>query len=206
MPDDNASGGNGSGGSPKNEGEPHSNTNKGQDEWKAKYEAEKSAHAETQKQIEKKDQEVSLHRNRATELQGKLDQAVKDKETALSDLTNLKDTTAKAEAKKAAEAKQAEILSPFSDHTKELVKDLGLELPDAEDEAAVKAFTEKIQKLEDKKPEGDGAGGDDGKGTKKPNTRITGNNGRPESKDSGKPKSEQESVEELEKKVENVTF
>lgn len=202
MPDDDATenkGGTGSDNKPENNGNTHSNTNSGQDEWKAKYE-------EAQKRFENVEQERNLLRKKTGDLQKTLDEAITEKETAVSELSTFKETQAQAEKRRAAETKQNELLSGVSDETKALVKELGLELPDADDEDAVKAFQAKIDKL-DARSSSDGGSGDSGTDDKPPKKpqKITGNNNRGDGTPA-KPKTEEESLAEAEAKIADVKF
>lgn len=121
---------------PKNNGEPNNAPEGGNVDWRAKYE-----------EANKKLTEMNMWKNKAAKLQEDLDKAQQDKIDVETKLTNLQESQAQAQKKQAVETKQSELLSKYSDKTKELVKDLGIELSDAEDESAIKAFTDKVEKI-----------------------------------------------------------
>jgi chromosome segregation ATPase len=198
TPADNANtngGGSSTDGHSQTDGNTQSTTSNGEGDWKAKAET-------LQKELDQSKQEANLHRNRATELQGKLESAIKDKESAVSEVTNIKAEQAQAEKTRAAETKQTEILSKVSDKTRELVKDLGLSLPDAEDADAVKAFEEKVQKLD-----ATASTTTNESTTNKPAApSMNGNNTRTDTADTTKPTNEQESLDAMRAKVADVKF
>lgn len=187
---------------PKNNDNTQSNTSSGQDDWKAKYEAEKSAHDVTQKQLSDITQERNLHKNKATELETKLESANRAKEAAEAEATNVKADVEKAAKAVAAKTKTEELLGDFSEKTKKLVEVAGIELADAEDEDAIKAFTDKVKALD----ETAGPESSTPPAAKKPAPpKISSNNDRRETPPSSE-KTEADEVKDLESKVSDIKF
>lgn len=167
----------------------------GNDDWKAKYEAEKRAHDVTT-------QQRNMYKNSAEELTTKVETLGKEKDTIEGELTRVKTESETATKKLAATEKSSEILSKFKDETRELAKDLGLELADAEDEDAVKAFEDKLNKLEGKAP----APAADENTPKPPAPPVSSDNQRLDNAPAPTAKTETEQLKDLENKVADVKF
>ncbi len=195
MAEDNANnkGGSGTDKSLENKGGNQSGTEGGQTDWKAKFE-------ESQKQLDQITQERNHLRNKNSELTEQLTKVTQEKETAQNEVSDLKATQERTAKQQAAQSKQNEILAKYSDATKELAKKLGIELGDAEDEAAVKEFTEKMDALNAQA----GQSGDKGNGTPPP-PPVSSNNTHTE--DGGaKSNTGGEKLEDLEDRVSGVKF
>lgn len=178
---------------PENNGSTQSNTNGGEKvDWKAKYE-------ESEKQLT----EMRMWKNKASDLTTELEQAKRDKESVETKLSNLQTEQEKASKRTAAETKQSELLAKASDRTKKLVKDLGLELADAEDEEAIKAFEQKVQALESN----DEGAQNSSQSTIKQTPPVNSNNNRPEGPQNGNAApTEQQSIDQERERLKDVKF
>lgn len=100
------------------------------------------------------------------------------------------------ERQEAVKTKESEMLSGYPDGVRELAKDLGVNLSDAEDEEAVDLYKQKLDKLNAK------VGGETPPKKQPP---VGGNNGKdPDPKP--KPKAETDEIKDLEAKLKGVTF
>lgn len=178
---------------PKNNGEPNNAPEGGNVDWRAKYE-----------EANKKLTEMNMWKNKAAKLQEDLDKAQQDKIDVETKLTNLQESQAQAQKKQAVEAKQSELLSKYSDKTKELVKDLGIELSDAEDESAIKAFTDKVEKINTSTV----ADGTNNQQPSTPKPPVSSNNARPDVPNPGQSQnlSEEQQLAQEKERLGGVTF
>lgn len=177
---------------------PPAPSSSGNDDWKAKYETLKTTHDGVV-------QNRNMLRNQVSDLTTKNEDMAKKLDNTSAELTKVKTDAETATKKAAANAKQEEILGKASDKTKELVKKLGLELPDAEDADAVKAFEDKVAALNAENPAP--TEGQPGETPKAPETpKVGSDNIRLTNDTPPKPGSEEEQLAQEQTRLKDVTF
>lgn len=180
----------------ENNGDPGSPSNGGNEDWKAKYEAEAKAHAVTT-------QQRNMYKNQAEELNTKVENLGKEKDSISAELDKIKLDADKSAKQMAADKKQSEILSKFKPSTKALAEKLGLKLADAEDVKAIEDFEAKLNALDETASE------DEGKpeGSPKPKAPPVGsNNRRLDDNPPPKPKTEEDELKEMEDRIAKGEF
>lgn len=178
----------------------------GNDDWKAKYDDLKKQYDDLQHDHGVLEQNRNLFKKQAEEATAKVQTLSEKNDGLTAELNELRSNQERTAKQEAAQKKADEVLSELkvSDKTKQLVKDLGIELSDAEDEDAVKAFTNKVEKISTAAPAGDEGGDKPAPKPKAPPTNSP--NPRIDDQPAPKPKTDADELATLENKVKDVKF
>lgn len=191
---------------PENKDNPPAPATGGNDEWKAKYDDLKKDYDTLKTERDSLEQNRNMFKNQAEEETAKVKTLSEKVDTLTAENNQFKSDQEKSTKQQAAQTKQNEVLSELkvSDKTKQLVKELGIELTDAEDEDAIKTFTEKVEKINAAAPAGDEG---EGKPASKPKAPPTGSpNQRLDDNPPPKAKTEADEMKALADKVADVKF
>lgn len=169
----------------------------GNDDWKAKFE-------ELQGKFTVLEQNRNHFRTKAEELETKNGELAKKVEDTQAEFSTYKDGVSKQEKTQAAKGKASDILAKYDDKVKKLAEISGLELADADDEDAIKAFTEKLDQIKENVGETTPPAGDQKLPVKK--QPPVGGNNNSTTPPPPKKQTDEERLAEQEEKLADVTF
>lgn len=198
MAEVNANSGSGTDGEPENKNN-QSTTQGGNDDWKAKYEQLQKDHDTLQKDFTVLEQNRNLFRKQAEEADTEKTKMATKVESVQSELDTFKNEVSNKEKAQVAKTKAGEILADYDDKVKKLAELTGVELGDAEDEDAIKAYTTKLDAMKET------VGTTDSKSPAKPKPPVTSNNDRVESAPTSK-QTEADALAALEAKLLDAKF
>lgn len=181
---------------PENNGAPVTTPPEGNENWKAKFEG-------LQAEYNTLEQNRNFFKNKSEDLETKNTDLAKKVEDVQSEFTQYKDGISGEQKKNAAKTKASEVLAGYDDKVKKLAEISGLELTDADDEDAVKAFTEKLDQIKENVGETTPPAGDPKPPRKQP---PVGGNNNSTTPPAPKKETDEERLARQEEELADVTF